>query len=91
MNKVVYKLQLPEPGQIFDARLSRVVGFLHVGLQMGKPCLWFEVDPETKETVEYMITCVGTGWAFEGERCFHIGTIVTDSGFVWHYYAHIVQ
>ena len=91
MNKVVYKVQLPCPGALLEVDLRIGATFLHVGLQNTHAFLWFDVDPEIKETRTYEFTCVGTGWAFENKNHGHIGTVVDEANYVWHYYYRILE
>ena len=53
--------------------------------------MWFEVNPEETRQVEVEFICVGTGWNIDDVRFSHIGTIVTEDGFVWHYYAKFID
>ena len=62
---------------------------IHVGLQDNKPYLWAIVDTNCR-TEKVKVYCVGTGEMkiehnFPWE--FHIGTVHTDNGNVWHYFA----
>lgn len=90
MNKVVHKIQLPEPGQPKEYILTYGFVTRHVSLQHGQPMLWFEVVVEEQRKVEIKVRCIGTGWPLDTDY-WYIGTVVAKSGFVWHYYAKYIN
>lgn len=91
MNKVVYKIHLPRPGTTLQVDIRTGATFLHVGLQNTNTFLWFDVDPENRETRTFEFSCVGTGWGFEDNNHIHLGTVINDAEYVWHYYYRIVE
>lgn len=91
MNKIVYKLPLPRPGENFRYSLRHGFIKVHVGLQNNDAYMWFEVNPEETRQVEVQFMCVGTGWNIDDVRFSHIGTIVAGDGLVWHYYAKFID
>ena len=65
---------------------------LHLGMQDGVPCIWYECD-SGKPLVHLDIYCFGTGHRIPdcstpGLYTEYIGT-VQYAGFVWHYYRSI--
>lgn len=90
MNKVVYKVQLPEPGQVKEYSLTYGFVSRYVAIQKGKPMLWFEVVIGEQQHSKIEVICVGTGWPID-TNYWHLGTILTESGFVWHFYAKYIN
>ena len=59
---------------------------LHLDMQYGKPCIWFEVDPDN-DPVDYTFHTVGTGHEIDFEAQY-VGTYLAVEGqFVGHVYA----
>lgn len=90
MSKIVYKIELPEPGEVKVYSLTYAFITKHVALQNHKPMWWFEVVVDEQRSSEVEVTCIGTGWPISTDY-WHIGTIVTESGFVWHFYAKYIN
>lgn len=90
MTKIVYKVELPEPGQ--PKQYAMTYGFIIrlVALQNHKPMLWFEVTVEEQSRTKIEVIGVGTGWPVDTEF-WYLGTIITESGLVWHYYAKFIN
>lgn len=61
---------------------------LHLGLQMGRPCLWADVDPEA-EVVTRIVQIVGTGFEPPADGVY-LGTLMMRSArggeLVFHFY-----
>lgn len=91
MATVVYKLPLPEPNKYSRYHLRRGFLSLHVANQYNQPTLWFQVEQDETVTLEVQFICVGTGWPLPSNDYWHVGTLVTETGFVWHYYAKYVN
>lgn len=92
MKRVVYKIALPEPGKSYRTMFRRGFISIHVDMQRGVPCMWFEVpinEKSLQDLQEVELTCVGTGHMFPDDGRFHLGTLI-DGDFVWHYYAKFV-
>ncbi len=88
--KTIWK-QIIEPnsiaGQCYAIEVPARFGSvpLHVGIQYGKCCVWFEADPDAK-AMTMLLYCVGTGFGAVPEGKRFIGTVI-DGQFVWHFYA----
>ena len=85
--KKIFKYELGRNGTTIT-HTDRFVEILHLGEQgkMG-PQMWALVDDDAKiKTIE--IRCVGTGWPilFDEEDYEYIGSVIENSGLVWHYY-----
>lgn len=89
--KTIWK-RLIQPNSIknepYDIRVPAKVGAraLSVGIQNGKVCVWFEVDPE-KADAELVLYSVGTGFGcINSDLVRFIGTVIQGQS-VWHIYA----
>lgn len=83
--KTIYKY--PAPLTVFVEHVQALpVGakFCHLGKQAGLPMMWFEVDPEQRETESRVFFFTGTGRLVENHST-HLGTVI-DGPFVWHLY-----
>lgn len=85
MSKVVYKIDLPKPGDSIHVYFRTSFKPLHVGLQNDIARLWFEVDPTEKDGEPVELICIGTGWTVDTPDIQYMGTII-DGAFTWHYY-----
>lgn len=85
--KSVYKYKLGREGRTVQYT-DKFAEILHLGDQgLAGPQMWALIDEDVREkTIE--IRCVGTGWPilFEDEDYEYIGTVIENSGLVWHYY-----
>jgi len=70
----------------FSLELPEWYEILHYGIQDGSAYIWVKVDTDDDvETVRFH--AYGTGWPIgDSDKDFHIhvGTVITDDGFVWH-------
>lgn len=87
--RTIWKIVLPDPGDINWKTLPLGAQVRHVGIQDGAMCAWVEVESEAPP-VDIAIHVTGTGWpvpvdSFYGDDVYleHRGTIQV-SGFVWH-------
>ena len=85
--KKIFKYELGKNGSTVT-HTDRFTEILHLGEQgkMG-PQMWALIDEDARiKTIE--IRCVGTGWPilFDEEDYEYIGSIIENSGLVWHYY-----
>jgi hypothetical protein len=55
---------------------------LHVGCQLGHPCMWATVDPDAPPAARNF-RVLGTGHRFRGDERQHVGTFQQGT-FVWH-------
>ena len=70
-------------------KLPQGFNILHIGVQCGQPCIWYECDSD-KPLVELDIYCIGTGWRMDGlPPMRYIGTVQIDE-YVWHYYRALI-
>ena len=80
-----YNLGVGEQTIVCTDRFKEI---LHVANQPGEgPQMWAMVDDDAKiKTIE--VRCVGTGWPipFDTEDFEFIGTVIEDTGYVWHYF-----
>jgi hypothetical protein len=87
MNKVVYKY-----GPLFVCEQQILLPIdkkiLHVGEEQDQIYFWAEVDL-FNPTETRTFTIIGTGWAVPPDHDYR-GTVVLQSGFVWHLYERIV-
>ena len=59
----------------------------HIGLQRGRPCIWYECDTEAPK-VRITIRCYGTGHPIKEEGLIYLGTLLLcGDSLVLHYYA----
>lgn len=67
--------------------LPRSSSILHIAIQGGKPCIWYECDPSAKKEL-MKVYCYGTGWSFPADRKQeYIGSVLINGGNgVWHFY-----
>jgi hypothetical protein len=84
VSRVVWKYELPEPG---DHALELPFGaeVLSVACQGDRLCLWALVEPDApKELRRFRV--LGTGWEFErAGRVKFVGTaLMQDGALVWH-------
>lgn len=85
--KTIHKLAL-RASPIQHALLGGAT-FLHVGMQYGTLCVWYEGDDTYTSTYELCI--VGTGHNVDDlTRWGHVGT-TQDGAFVWHVFARFVK
>ena len=84
--KTIYKYPLFGSGvfSLIDEIPENAVP-LYVGVSKGQICVWFQVDTDNK-LEQRKILIRGTGQAFTGEEGAYIGTIITPSNRVWHYF-----
>lgn len=79
---------------VCDVQIVELPGdykLLHLAMQHGTPCLWYECETDSGMTA-HEVLCFGTGHrlpaggsAADGALR-HIGSVVDDDGLVWHYY-----
>lgn len=84
--KTVYRYPLLGSG-MFSVIKSIYKGAvpLHVGIAQDQICIWFQINTDN-EFEERKIHIRGTGQPFTGEEGAYIGTIITPSNMVWHYF-----
>lgn len=81
--KVIWK-HVFEIADRFTAILPVGFRIVHVALQDGCPCLWFECDPAATRC-DYTFAVVGTGHQIISPIWHYYGTI-QQPPFVWHLY-----
>ena len=66
--------------------LPRNFRMLHIGMQCGEPCIWYECDTD-EPLVELDIFCFGTGHPMDKlSSMIYIGTVNQNDDFIWHFY-----
>lgn len=78
----IFKFSLPENGTA--VQVPKGANFRLFGMQRGIPCVWFEVDPDKKETETIHLIIYGTGHPIPDKAC-HLQSVM-DGNFVWHLY-----
>ena len=83
--RTIFKTKL-EVNDFQTIQLPQGFSILHLGMQEGVPCIWYECDT-TARLVYLDIYCFGTGFNMDSapKSLVYVGTVQSD-GFVWHYY-----
>lgn len=79
--RTIHKYNLSQ-GQTFKLPVGSKL--LHIAMQAGSICAWFEVDAVGETTEKRSFVIVGTGHMVP-EGTSHVGTVL-DGIFVWHIY-----
>ena len=85
--KKIFKYELGREGRTVSY-IDRFAEILHLGDQgLAGPQMWALVDDDVR-LKEIEIRCVGTGWPilFDVDNYEYIGSVIEDTGLVWHYY-----
>jgi hypothetical protein len=87
MKRVIWKYELPRPGDPPKTYSWRFGTIVHVGKQGDTLMVWASVAVPEKDIAppkehRHDLMVVGTGWEFDQEAE-HVGTIF-DGPFVWH-------
>lgn len=84
MSRTIYKYAIV-PDENAEVHIDAPDTFkpLAVQMQSGVPCLWAEVDPDSR-IVEHEFEVVGTGWRVPDDGI-HVGSWQGGS-YVWHLY-----
>lgn len=81
--KTIYKYKLNNfCCNLIEAPIEK---FLDIQIQGGDMVVWAEVDLE-KESRNFYIGSIGTGWERLGPDWNYLKTYQDDNGFVWHFY-----
>jgi hypothetical protein len=92
--RVIWKIQLPDPGDLHHAALPGAWRVVAAGVQDGAHVAWVEVEPD-RPVVERPVHVLGTGWPIPDEmygadvRLEHRATYQWGV-FVWHVYEGVV-
>jgi hypothetical protein len=89
VSRIIYKYPIKDRGVIVPGIQTCIA----VGLdpKLGEVCVWIEhptpqSDLERHRTrVQYLI--MGTGFIMEDDDSYHVGSVITPEGYVWHVYA----
>ena len=89
MTRTIYKYPVKFEGVIVEAVDQKVV-LVGVDPKINEVCVWVEhVFPKLNtgplRRVQYLIQ--GTGFTMEDDESFHVGSVITVEGYVWHVYA----
>ena len=90
MSRTIWKLTLPDPGDLHHAPLPAGARVVHAAIQRGAYVAWVEVDPDAP-VIDTTVHVVGTGWPIPEDmygadvRLEHRATLIA-SPFVWHVY-----
>ena len=88
MTQTIHKYKLaPDVGQTIMVPLGANV--IHAGVDpAGDPCIWAEVDQNSKPVEERTFWMFGTGHAMppHHRRLRHIGSFLHKEEFIWHVY-----
>ena len=77
------KLRIRDKQKVFMPKGAKI---LHVGLQNGDVCVWFECD-EFAPMEERIIHCVGTGFNLPSVSLHYLGTVlIHHDSLVYHFY-----
>lgn len=87
---VIYKYKLTDAARQ-HVTVPRGSWVKDVQIQDGVLCVWVYVpDPDTKETDEMVVRCVGTGEHFEINDVIAYTTTVQDNAYVWHIFVFVL-
>lgn len=81
----IFKYEIPHTEKKYNLVLPVNSVLIHLGSQNGKICIWAEIDPDETEETIIPLEIIGTGWGFESEGKYHLGTVQMGN-FVWHIY-----
>lgn len=81
MKQVIYKFPLVTDRT--SIMLPAYASVLTVQLQNGWPTLWIALDPKAPKNVKRTFVVLGTGWEFDDEAMYYIGTYQIGE-YVWH-------
>lgn len=82
------KLRICDTQKVIMQKGAKV---LHVGMQKGHVCAWFECD-ENAPMEERTIHCVGTGFDLPNASLHYLGTVlIYNDSLVYHFYEEIQE
>lgn len=86
--RTIYKQELPiEDVQVVEMPKDAII--LHIGVQRGRPCMWYECDTDAPRTT-MTIMCYGTGHPMPDKDeadLNYLGTVLLhDDRAVFHFY-----
>ena len=83
-----HKLEVCDQQKVLMQKGAKI---LHVGLQNGYVCAWFECD-ENAPMEERIIHCVGTGFHLPSVSLRYLGTVlIYHDSLVYHFYEEVNQ
>ncbi|MBR1525214.1 MAG: hypothetical protein IJ640_00950 [Prevotella sp.] len=86
--RTIYKQELPIE-DVQEVEIFKGATILHIGVQRGRPCMWYECDTDAPRTT-MTIMCYGTGHPMPDKDeadLNYLGTVLLhDDRAVFHFY-----